>query len=151
MGCRAAWLQLQLLDKPTVHLPVGRQLLVAVVAPHVRVLVGLDTGVSLEALVETLQVAADVKQGDVAVGGVAVLQRRPQLADHVLAVDVLQVHEPLASEGERALVGVDVMCNGVVVEVAICRARMASGQACTVSWSGCRGLLASICHATAHA
>ncbi len=51
------------------------------------------------------------------------------LLRHVLAVDVLQVHEPLAEEGERALVGgVDVMRDGVNVEVGICRTCMASGQ-----------------------
>ncbi len=67
------------------------------------------------------------------------LHSRPQLAEHVLAVDVLQVHEPLAGEGERALVGVDVMRDCVVVEVAICSVCMASGQGCTVSWEQLQG------------
>jgi hypothetical protein len=57
-----------------------------------------------------------------------VLQRRPQLADHVLAAGVVQEHEQLAAVGERALIGVDVMRDGVVVKVAICRTCMASSE-----------------------
>ncbi len=64
---------------------------------------------------ETLQVAAGAKQGGVAVGSVAVLQCCPQLADHVLAAGVVQEHEQLAAVGERTLVRVDVVRDGVVV------------------------------------